>query len=79
MKGAKKRFIAGSIGPTTKLPTLGHIEFDEMSASYTEQAEGLIDGNVDLLLIETCQDVLQIKAAISGMKWHLRTKEDDYQ
>jgi len=51
------RFVAGSIGPTTKLPTLGHIDFDELKQSYKEQIYGLIDGGVDLLLIETCQDV----------------------
>ena len=64
----KKRFVAGSIGPTTKLPTLGHITFDELSNSYKEQAQGLIEGNVDLMLIETCQDVLQIKAALEGVR-----------
>ncbi len=63
----KPRFVAGSIGPTTKLPTLGHIYFDELADSYEEQARGLIEGQVDLLLIETCQDVLQIKCALSGI------------
>jgi 5-methyltetrahydrofolate--homocysteine methyltransferase len=58
------RFVAGSIGPTTKLPSLGHIGFDEMAASYLEQMTGLIEGGVDVLLIETCQDILQAKAAI---------------
>ncbi len=60
------RFVAGSIGPTTKLPTLGHIDFDKLKDSYEEQINGLIDGGVDLLLIETCQDVLQIKSALSA-------------
>ncbi len=64
----KPRFVAGSIGPTTKLPTLGHINFDELRETYFEQAKGLVDGNVDLILIETCQDVLQIKAALQGVK-----------
>ncbi len=64
----KPRFVAGSIGPTTKLPTLGHIDFDTMKASFAEQAEGLWDGGVDLFLVETCQDVLQIKAALSGIE-----------
>ncbi len=63
-----QRFVAGSIGPTTKLPTLGHIDFDKLSESYKEQILGLIEGGVDLLLIETCQDVLQIKAAINGIE-----------
>ena len=64
----KPRFVAGSIGPTTKLPTLGHISYDEMKATYVEQAEGLYDGDVDLFLVETCQDVLQIKAALNAIE-----------
>ena len=60
------RFVAGSIGPTTKLPTLGHISFDKLKDSYEEQINGLIDGGIDLLLIETCQDVLQIKSALTA-------------
>ncbi|MFM7365252.1 MAG: methionine synthase [Cuspidothrix sp.] len=64
----KPRFVAGSIGPTTKLPTLGHIDFDTMKAAFAEQAEALFDGGVDLFLIETCQDVLQIKAALNGIE-----------
>ncbi|WP_320664481.1 methionine synthase [Prochlorococcus sp. MIT 1223] len=63
----KPRFIAGSIGPTTKLVTLGHITFDELKSSYKEQSLALIEGGVDLVLIETCQDVLQIKAAIQAV------------
>ncbi|MCT0207989.1 methionine synthase [Synechococcus sp. CS-1332] len=65
---AKPRFVAGSMGPTTKLPTLGHIDFDTMKASFREQAEGLIAGDVDLFIVETCQDVLQIKAALQGIE-----------
>lgn len=64
----KPRFVAGSMGPTTKLPTLGHIDFDTMRASFREQAEGLLAGNVDLFIVETCQDVLQIKAALQGIE-----------
>lgn len=64
----KPRFVAGSMGPTTKLPTLGHIDFDTMQASFAEQAEGLYDGGVDLFIIETCQDVLQIKAALNAVE-----------
>jgi len=64
----KPRFVAGSMGPTTKLPTLGHIDFDVMKASFAEQAEGLIAGDVDLFIVETCQDVLQIKAALQGIE-----------
>ena len=64
----KPRFVAGSMGPTTKLPTLGHIDFDTMQASFAEQAEGLYDGGVDLFIVETCQDVLQIKAALNAVE-----------
>ena len=64
---AKPRFVAGSMGPTTKLPTLGHIDFDTLKQAYCEQAEGLLVGGVDLFIIETCQDVLQIKAALQGV------------
>ncbi len=71
------RFVAGSIGPTTKLPTLGHIDFDELKQSYKEQIYGLIDGGVDLLLIETCQDVLQIKSALLASKEVLDSKNID--
>ncbi|MCQ9201904.1 MAG: methionine synthase [Prochlorococcus marinus XMU1425] len=73
----KPRFVAGSIGPTTKLPTLGHVDFDELKQSYKEQIYGLIDGGVDLLLIETCQDVLQIKSALLASKEILESKNID--
>ncbi len=63
----KPRFVAGSIGPTTKLPTLGHIAYDDLKASYLTQVQGLVDGGADILLIETCQDLLQTKAAIAAV------------
>jgi 5-methyltetrahydrofolate--homocysteine methyltransferase len=63
----KPRFVAGSIGPTTKLPTLLHIDFDTMKQSFIEQIEGLYDGGADLLIVETCQDVLQIKVALNAI------------
>ncbi|MBW4632854.1 MAG: methionine synthase [Iphinoe sp. HA4291-MV1] len=72
----KPRFVAGSVGPTTKLPTLGHIDFDTMKSSYAEQAEGLFDGGVDLFIVETCQDVLQIKAALNGIEEVFAKKSD---
>jgi len=59
----RPRFVAGSIGPTTKLPSLEHIGFDDMRAAYVEQISALIDAGVDVLLIETCQDLLQAKIA----------------
>lgn len=64
----KPRFVAGSMGPGTKLPTLGHIDYDTIQTAYAEQARGLCDGGVDLLIVETCQDVLQIKAALNGIE-----------
>jgi 5-methyltetrahydrofolate--homocysteine methyltransferase len=62
----KPRFVAGSIGPTTKLPSLGHIGYDAMFNSYLEQTLALIEGGVDILLIETAQDILQAKIALAA-------------
>ncbi len=67
MKGPK-RFVAGSMGPTTKLPSLSHIEFDVMRDSYKVQVKGLVDGGADLLIVETCQDLLQTKAALAAIQ-----------
>ncbi len=72
----KPRFVAGSIGPGTKLPTLGHIDFDTLRNAYVEQIEGLYDGGVDLMLVETCQDVLQIKAALNAIEEVFEKKGD---
>lgn len=58
------RFVLASIGPGTKLPSLGHIHYDEMFEGYLECCLGLIDGGADIFLLETCQDPLQIKAAL---------------
>ena len=58
------RFVMGAVGPGTKLPSLGHIGFNELKECYKEQYKGLIAGGVDGLLIETCQDLLQTKIAI---------------
>jgi 5-methyltetrahydrofolate--homocysteine methyltransferase len=63
----RPRFVAGSMGPTTKLPSLGHIAFEAMVAAYEEQAAALIEGGVDVLLIETAQDLLQAKIATIGV------------
>jgi 5-methyltetrahydrofolate--homocysteine methyltransferase len=62
----RPRFVAGSMGPTTKLPSLGHISFDDMVAAYEEQALALIEGGVDVLLVETAQDLLQAKIGVIG-------------
>ena len=72
----KPRFVAGSMGPGTKLPTLGHIDFDTLKNAYVEQAEALFDGGVDLFLVETCQDVLQIKAALNAIEEVFSKKGD---
>ena len=63
----KPRFVIGSMGPGTKLITLGNTHWDEMLDSYREQARGLIDGGTDVLLLETCQDILQIKCGINAI------------
>ncbi|MCG3136239.1 MAG: Methionine synthase [Phycisphaerae bacterium] len=60
------RYVAGSMGPGTKLATLRQITFDEVFDSYFEQARGLLEGGADLLIIETCQDLLNIKAVLNG-------------
>ncbi|KJS42247.1 MAG: methionine synthase [Rhodospirillaceae bacterium BRH_c57] len=64
----RRRFVLGGIGPGTKLPSLGHIDYDSLEAGYVIQAAGLIAGRCDAVLIETCQDPLQFKAAINGVK-----------
>lgn len=63
----RPRYVAGSMGPTTKLPSLGHIAFTQMAMAYKEQARGLVEGGVDVLCVETCQDILQAKAALFGI------------
>ncbi|OZF43909.1 methionine synthase [Rhodococcus sp. 14-2470-1b] len=60
------RFVLGSMGPGTKLPTLGHAPFAVLRDAYVEAALGMIDGGADAILVETCQDLLQVKAAIIG-------------
>lgn len=64
----KPRFVAGSLGPGTKLPSLGQIDYDTMYEGYKTAALGLIDGGVDVFLLETFQDPLQIKAALHGVQ-----------
>jgi 5-methyltetrahydrofolate--homocysteine methyltransferase len=67
-KSGQQRFVSGSIGPTTKLPSLGHISFADMKDAYYQQVAGLVDGGVDVLQFETGQDLLQAKAAIIAME-----------
>jgi 5-methyltetrahydrofolate--homocysteine methyltransferase len=70
----KPRFVVGSIGPGTKLLTLGFTDWDTMFDSYREQVRGLIAGGVDVLLIETAQDILQVKCAINAALEALQEK-----
>src|SRR5512136_66800 len=72
-KTGQPRFVAGSIGPSGKLPSandpeLSNVTFDDLAETFREQATGLIQGGVDLLLIETSQDILEVKAAITGIQ-----------
>ncbi|MFJ4654967.1 methionine synthase [Nocardia sp. NPDC088792] len=60
------RYVLGSMGPGTKLPTLGHAPYVSLRDAYTEAALGMLDGGADAILIETCQDLLQVKSAITG-------------
>jgi 5-methyltetrahydrofolate--homocysteine methyltransferase len=62
----RPRFVAGSMGPGTKLLTLGHTTWRDMLDSYFEQARGLIEGGADILVVETCQDILQAKCALTA-------------
>src|SRR6201996_128338 len=69
----ERRLVAGAIGPTGFLPasddpTLGRITFPELVDVFTEQATGLIQGGVDLIIIETAQDILELKAAVFGVR-----------
>jgi 5-methyltetrahydrofolate--homocysteine methyltransferase len=66
----KPRWVAGSMGPGRKLPTLGHISFADLRDAYAVQARGLLDGGADLLVVETCQDLLQTKAALAAIFAH---------
>jgi 5-methyltetrahydrofolate--homocysteine methyltransferase len=62
------RYVIGSVGPGTKLPTLGHAPYATLRDAYQQTAGGLLDGGADLVLVETCQDVLQAKAAVIGAR-----------
>ena len=63
---ARPRFVAGSVGPGSKLPSLGHIAFTELVSSFRCQVDGLLAGGVDGLILETNQDLLQLKAALAA-------------
>src|SRR6516225_9531595 len=65
---ARPRWVLGSLGPGTKLPTLGHVRFAALREAYQQNAAGLLRGGVDAIVVETCQDLLQAKAAVIGAK-----------
>src|SRR5919109_775189 len=64
----RPRFVLGSVGPGTKLPTLGHESFARLRDAYAECGRGLLAGGADAFVVETCQDLLQVKAAVHGMQ-----------
>ena len=64
----KPRFVLGSLGPGTKLPSLGHTTYDNLKLAYYTAAKGLADSGCDALLVETSQDLLQVKAAVNGCR-----------
>ncbi|MDE0546161.1 methionine synthase [Microbacterium sp. C7(2022)] len=64
----RMRWVLGSMGPGTKLPSLGHTTYEHLKQTFALQAEGLIDGGADAFLVETSQDLLQTKAAVNGCK-----------
>ena len=72
----RTRFVLGSVGPGTRLPSLGHVGYQDLEDALTVQCAGLIEGGVDAIIIETCQDPLQIKAAVNGAK---RAREAAHQ
>ncbi len=73
----RPRFVAGSIGPSgylpsTSDPTLGNVTYDELADAFAEQASGLVEGGVDLLIVETGQDILEMKAIVAGIRRYFR-------
>ncbi len=71
----RPRFVIGSVGPGTKLITLGHVSYVELLASYRVQMDGLLDGGADAILIETCQDLGQIKVAVRAAREAMAAKQ----
>lgn len=63
----KPRFVAGSIGPGTRIATLGQTDYNALKAAYLDNVRGLVDGGADVLMVETCQDLLQIKAVLADI------------
>ena len=73
----KPRFVLGSLGPGTKLPSLGHTTYENLKIAYYTAAKGLSDSGCDALLVETSQDLLQVKAAINGCRQAIGETERD--
>ncbi len=73
----KPRWVLGSVGPGTKLPTLGHTTYEALRDAYAEEVRGLVDGGADAILVETTQDLLQTKASVIGAKRALAEKDSD--
>ncbi len=73
----EEKWVLGSMGPGTKLPTLGHIEYAQLKDAYFQNAKGLLDGGADALIVETTQDLLQLKAAINGARLAIDASERD--
>jgi 5-methyltetrahydrofolate--homocysteine methyltransferase len=64
----RRRYVLGAVGPGTKLPTLGHVRFEILRDAYIEQVRGMLAGGIDVVLVETSQDLLQVKAAVLAAK-----------
>lgn len=75
-KDGRPRFVLGSVGPGTRLATLGQISFDDLYGGYQEQMGGLLEGGADGVIIETCQDLLQIKAAVAAAQAVIGARQD---
>ena len=76
--GRDPRWVLGSVGPGTKLPTLGHVRFADLRDAYQRNAAGLLRGGVDAIVVETCQDLLQAKAAIIGARRAMAAASCDF-
>ncbi|HEY3033133.1 MAG TPA: methionine synthase [Streptosporangiaceae bacterium] len=75
--GRDPRWVLGSVGPGTKLPTLGHVRFADLRDAYQRNVTGLLRGGVDAIVVETCQDLLQAKAAIIGARRAMAADSSD--
>ena len=73
----KPRFVLGSLGPGTKLPSLGHTTYENLKVAYYTAAKGLADSGCDALLVETSQDLLQVKAAVNGCRQAIKESQRD--